>query len=77
MQPWKVCRQMVAESHHFDGDPDPHQSENSDRYAHQSKKLDLHGFASELRICNRVLNDLQRARLSCGGMIWLLASPVN
>ncbi len=43
---------MAAESHHCDGDPDPHQSENSYLDVHQSKKLDLHGFASELRIRN-------------------------
>ncbi len=52
MQTWKVCRQMVAEWHKFDGDPDPNQSENSDRDPHLSKKLDLHGFASKLRIRN-------------------------
>ncbi len=34
MEPWSVCRQVVADSHHFDEeqdpDPDPHESEKSD-----------------------------------------------
>jgi hypothetical protein len=31
-EPWSVCRQIVAEQHHFDEeqDPEPHQSEKSD-----------------------------------------------
>jgi hypothetical protein len=27
MEPWRACRSKVADSHHFDEDPDPHQSE--------------------------------------------------
>ncbi len=32
MEPWRVCRPVVADSHDFDEkpDPDPHQSEMSD-----------------------------------------------
>jgi hypothetical protein len=34
MEPWIVCRHVIADSHHFDGeqdpDPDPRQSEKSD-----------------------------------------------
>jgi hypothetical protein len=32
MEPWRVCRPKVADSHHFDEeqDPDPHLNEKSD-----------------------------------------------
>ncbi len=32
MEPWRLCRPMVEDLHHFDEDqdPDPHQSEKSD-----------------------------------------------
>jgi hypothetical protein len=44
--------QKVAEWHHFDGDPGPHQRENSDRDGIKVKSwiCKLHGFASVLRI---------------------------
>jgi hypothetical protein len=33
MEPWRVCRQVVADSNHFveEQDPDPDQSEKSDQ----------------------------------------------
>jgi hypothetical protein len=42
MEPWRVCRQVVADSHHFveEQDPDPHQSEKSDQDPQLSEKLD-------------------------------------
>ncbi len=40
MEPWMVCRPVVADSHHFDEaqDPDPHKCEKLD--PHLSEKLD-------------------------------------
>jgi hypothetical protein len=37
---WRVYMTVVADSHHFDQDPDPdpHQNEKSDPDPHQSKK---------------------------------------
>jgi hypothetical protein len=38
MEPWRVCRTVVADSHHFDEeqdpDPDPHLSEKLDPDLH-------------------------------------------
>ncbi len=30
MEPWRACRPVVADLHHFDEDPDPHLSEKLD-----------------------------------------------
>ncbi len=44
MKPWRICRPVVADLHHFDVeqdldlDPDQHQSEKSDPEPHQSEK---------------------------------------
>ncbi len=42
MEPWRVFKPLVADSHHCDEeqDPDPHQSENLDPDPHQSENLD-------------------------------------
>ncbi len=42
MKPRRVCRPVVADSHHFheEQDPDPHLSERLDEDPHQSEKLD-------------------------------------
>ena len=44
MEPYRVYRPVVADSHHFDEeqdpDPDPHLSEKLDPHTHFSEKLD-------------------------------------
>jgi hypothetical protein len=42
MEAWRICRPVVADSHHFyeEQDPDPHQSEKLVADPHQSGKLD-------------------------------------
>ncbi len=45
IEPWRVCRPVNADLHHFvfdeeqDPDPEPHQSEKSDPDLRQSKKF--------------------------------------
>jgi hypothetical protein len=36
MEPWRVCRPVVADSHHFDEDPGHHLSEKLDPDPHES-----------------------------------------
>ncbi len=42
MEPWRICRPVVADLQYFDDeqDPDTHQSEQSDPDSHKSEKRD-------------------------------------
>jgi hypothetical protein len=41
MEPWRVCKLVVADSHLFDEeqDPDPHLSDKSDPYPHKVMRI--------------------------------------
>jgi hypothetical protein len=39
-EPGKVCRPVVADSHHFDEEPDPDQTKKPDADPHQSERQD-------------------------------------
>ncbi len=39
-EPGKVCRPVVADSYHFDEEPDPDQTKKQDADPHQSEKQD-------------------------------------
>jgi hypothetical protein len=49
MEPWRICRPMVADLQHFDDeqDPDTHQSEQSDPDPHQNEQSDADSHESE------------------------------
>jgi hypothetical protein len=53
---WRVTRPVVADSHHFDEDPDPHQGGKSNPDPQQSEKLDTYRMRIKMKtgIRNRI-----------------------
>jgi hypothetical protein len=49
MEVGRVTRLVVADPHHFDGDPDPHQGAKSDPDPQRSEKSDPYSHQSENR----------------------------
>ncbi len=61
MEPWRVCKPVVADLHQYDEveeqdpDPEPHQSEKSDSDPHQSERR-IRIRIKVMRICNTAKN---------------------
>ncbi len=73
LEPWRVCKPMVADSHHFEmqySDPDSHQSDKSDPDSHQNKKT-----GSGWKVKRRIRMQVMRILSTDSNWVFVLLAP--